>query len=86
VENTEKVYSDLQKHLDKQAVGFPATKSGVELRILKELFSPEQANLALHINYKPQSAREIHNSVKASGISLEKSRACWKRWKETGPS
>ena len=35
----EKVYRDLQKHLDKQAVGFPATKSGVELRILKHLFA-----------------------------------------------
>jgi electron transport complex protein RnfB len=72
MENEDKVYVDLQKHLDKQAVGFPATKSGVELRILKELFTPEQANLALRLNYQPQSAADIFNQVKSTGISLEK--------------
>lgn len=44
--NADKVYVELQQHLDKLAVGFPATKSGVEIRILKELFNPEQASLA----------------------------------------
>jgi electron transport complex protein RnfB len=70
--NTDNVYTELQKHLDKQAVGFPATKSGVEIRILKELFNPEQAKLALHLNYEPQSARDIYNQAKGSGISFEK--------------
>jgi ferredoxin len=72
MENADKVYSDLQQHLDKQAVGFPATKSGVEIRILKHLFNPEQASLALHLTYKPQSASDIFNSAKGSGISVEK--------------
>jgi electron transport complex protein RnfB len=72
MENADNVYKELQQHLDKQAVGFPATKSGVEIRILKELFNPEQAKLALHLNYQPQSARDIFNQVKGSGISLEK--------------
>ena len=68
----DKVYHDLQKHLDKQAVGFPATETGVEIRILKELFNPEEAGLVLHLNYKPQSAAAIHNSTKSSGLSQEK--------------
>ncbi len=68
----EKIYRDLQEHLDKQAVGFPATDSGVEIRILKELFTPEQAELALYLTYKPQSASDIYERVKDSGISLEK--------------
>jgi NAD-dependent dihydropyrimidine dehydrogenase PreA subunit len=72
VEKADSIYTDLQKHLDKQAVGFPATRSGVEIRILKELFTPEQAKLALYINYKPQSAQEIYNQAKGSGISLKK--------------
>jgi Na+-translocating ferredoxin:NAD+ oxidoreductase subunit B len=72
MEKTDKVYTDLQEHLDKQAVGFPATRSGVEIRILKELFNPEQASLALHVNYKPQSACDIFNSQKDSGVTLEK--------------
>jgi Na+-translocating ferredoxin:NAD+ oxidoreductase RNF subunit RnfB len=72
MENADKVYVELQKHLDKQAVGFPATKSGVEIRILKHLFNPEQAGIALHLNYKPQSASQVYNSAKGSGMSLIK--------------
>ena len=78
------VYIELQKHLDKQAVGFPATKSGVEIRILKELFTPEQAGLALHISYQPQSALDIHNQVKDAGISLEKIRSLLKEMERNG--
>jgi electron transport complex protein RnfB len=84
MENVDKAYRDLQKHLDKQAVGFPATKSGVELRILKELFSPEQANLALHITYKPRSARELYNSVKGSGMSLKKVKSLLEEMEKNG--
>jgi NAD-dependent dihydropyrimidine dehydrogenase PreA subunit len=72
MKTAENVYIKLQKHLDKQAVGFPATKSGVEIRILKELFTPEQAGLALYIGFQPQSALDIYNQVKDTGISLEK--------------
>jgi ferredoxin len=69
MENADNVYIELQKHLDKQAVGFPATNSGVEIRILKHFFTPEQASLALHLNYQPQSIEAI---VKSSALSLEK--------------
>ncbi|HEY98507.1 MAG TPA: 4Fe-4S dicluster domain-containing protein [Dehalococcoidia bacterium] len=80
----DKVYRDLQKHLDKQAVGFPATKSGVELRILKHLFSPEQASLALHLNYKPQLALEVFKGVKGSGITLEKVKSLLEEMERNG--
>jgi electron transport complex protein RnfB len=72
MEKTDAVYTELQKHLDKQAVGFPPTKTGVEIRILKHLFTPEQAALALHLNYTPQSAADINKKAKSSGLSLEK--------------
>jgi Na+-translocating ferredoxin:NAD+ oxidoreductase subunit B len=72
MEDTNNVYIELQQHLDKQAVGFPATKSGVEIRILKQLFNPEQASLALYLNYQPQSALDIYNNAKVSGLSSEK--------------
>ena len=72
MENADKVYVNLQKHLDKQAVGFPATKSGVELRILEQLFTPDQASLALNLSYEPKSALDIFNEVKRTGISFDK--------------
>jgi electron transport complex protein RnfB len=39
----EAIYKDLQKHLNKQPVGYPATKSSVEIRLLKRFFNPEEA-------------------------------------------
>jgi len=38
----EQVYRKLQKHLNDQAVGFPATRSGVELKILRHIFDPNE--------------------------------------------
>jgi Na+-translocating ferredoxin:NAD+ oxidoreductase subunit B len=65
------LYRELQKHLDKMPVGFPATSSGVELRLLKSLFTPEQAQIALELDYKFKSLKEIYR-VRNWGISIEK--------------
>jgi len=58
--NREDVYRKLQKHLDNQAVGFPATKSGAEIRLLKHIFSPRQAEIAACLNFKPQGLEAIY--------------------------
>ena len=65
------VYRELQRHLDKMPVGFPATKSGVEIRILKHLFTPEEANIALNLSAVPESLGRIHRRVKKSGVTLQ---------------
>ncbi len=52
MEKNEKVYVDLQRHIDSQAIGFPATKKGAELRILKQIFSPSEAEIAACLTYK----------------------------------
>jgi NAD-dependent dihydropyrimidine dehydrogenase PreA subunit len=46
MEQNDEVYIRLQKHLSNQAVGFPSTKTGVELRILRHIFTPEEAEIA----------------------------------------
>lgn len=66
----EGIYQDLQKHLNKQPVGYPATKSGVEIRLLKRFFNPEEARLAMKLNYKPCSINDIYEVVKESGMSF----------------
>ena len=53
------IYRHLQQHLDKQAVGFPSVKSGADIRLLKRLFSPDEAKLALHLTYKPEPTGAI---------------------------
>ena len=59
----DKVYRQLQRHLDKQAVGFPAARSGADIRFLKRLFTPEEAKLALHLSYRPMPTDEVTRSA-----------------------
>jgi NAD-dependent dihydropyrimidine dehydrogenase PreA subunit len=61
------IFRQLQEHLDRQAVGFPATESGAEIQFLKKLFSPEEARLALHLSYKPTSTGAI---VRAAALEF----------------
>jgi hypothetical protein len=70
--NTEtEIYRDLQKHLDKLPIGYPATESGVEIRILKHLFTPEEARIAVQLSMIPEPISRIHKRVKKTGISIE---------------
>jgi ferredoxin len=58
------IYQKLAHHLDNLPGGFPATQSGVELRILRRLFSPEEAELALHLTLIPEEPRIIAHRAK----------------------
>lgn len=46
---TQDVYERLAAFLDSLPAGFPRTESGVEIRILKRLFTKEEAALACHL-------------------------------------
>ena len=59
----EQVYIKLQKHLDNQAVGFPATESGVEIKILKHIFTPEEAEITSYLSYKLEPLKTIFGKV-----------------------
>ncbi len=52
MEQNKQVYVKLQKHLDNQDVGYPATRSGVEIKILKHIFTPDEAEIACCLSYK----------------------------------
>jgi electron transport complex protein RnfB len=53
------VYEKLAKHLDDLPAGFQKTESGVEIRILRRLFTHEDAELALHLTLIPEEPRVI---------------------------
>ncbi|KPK86683.1 MAG: hypothetical protein AMS27_04400, partial [Bacteroides sp. SM23_62_1] len=53
------VYEKLADYLDSLPAGFPGTESEVELRILKRLFSPDEAALAMHLTLIPESPAVI---------------------------
>jgi electron transport complex protein RnfB len=63
VDSKDQVYANLQKHLDNQAVGFPATRSGVEIKILKHIFTPEEAEITSYLSYKLEPLEAIFDRV-----------------------
>ncbi len=61
---TPDVYRRLQEHLDVMPVGFPATESGVELSILRRLFTEEEAEAALLLSAVPEPLSRIHRRAR----------------------
>ncbi|MFW9788979.1 MAG: 4Fe-4S binding protein [Candidatus Thorarchaeota archaeon] len=72
------IYRRLQEHFDGFPLRFPATESGVEIRLLKHLFTPKEAEIALGLNCgypgvfdTYESLEVIHNRLRHLGYSLE---------------
>ncbi len=49
------VYKLPANKLDRLPNGFPATDSGIELRILRKIFDPDAAEMALKLKPKPET-------------------------------
>jgi len=75
------LYKRLAKHLDDLPGGFPPTETGVEIRILRRLFSPEEATLALHLTLILEEAAAI---ARRAGISGEEAEARLKEMARKG--
>lgn len=58
------IYEKLAKHLDNLPGGFPRTTSGVEIRILRRIFTPEEAKLAVRLALIPEEPRVIARRAK----------------------
>jgi ferredoxin len=61
------IYEKLATHLDSLPAGFPRTVNGVEMRILRRLFTPEDAALAVHLTVIPEQPRVV---ARRAGISI----------------
>ncbi|MCD4674373.1 MAG: 4Fe-4S binding protein, partial [Desulfobacula sp.] len=66
------VYEKLAKHLDNLPASYPATDSGVELRILKHLFTPKEADAAMALTMFPESADVIAEKLGKNESETEK--------------
>jgi H+/Na+-translocating ferredoxin:NAD+ oxidoreductase subunit B len=69
------IYRQLQERLDLFSMGFPATDSGIEIEILKYLFTPEDATLALALTHQIETpeivARRINLTVEKTAEHLD---------------
>lgn len=64
------IYRALQKHLDRMPIGFPRTRSGAGVRLLRHFFSPEEAEVVLAMDFKPRTAGEIQARLGQNGCDL----------------
>ena len=71
---SESVYQRLRERLDQYGVGFPATASGVEIRILRKLFTEAEAeiflDLALALEGSESIAKRTGRDLKLAGDLL----------------
>ncbi len=51
---TRDIYLELRDFLDRLPGGCPATENGVELKLLRKLFSPEEAEMAMRLRLFPE--------------------------------
>jgi NAD-dependent dihydropyrimidine dehydrogenase PreA subunit len=66
---SETPYLKLRRFLDQFPLGFPPTNSGIEIRILKRLFTEEEAEIAVLLTPFPEMATQI---AERSGLDEEK--------------
>jgi Na+-translocating ferredoxin:NAD+ oxidoreductase subunit B len=63
------IYRELQKHLDKMPVSFPATQSGSEIRMLKHFYTPEEARVATALSpLKLEPLERIYRRGRKKGL------------------
>jgi Na+-translocating ferredoxin:NAD+ oxidoreductase subunit B len=53
------IYEDLASFFDELPAGYPRTEGGAEMRILRKLFTPEEAQLCLHLSVLPEPANVV---------------------------
>jgi len=62
----DQVYSKLRERLNTYSFGFPATESGIEITLLKKLFTESDAELFLNLSLKLESVEDIAARVNLS--------------------
>jgi len=65
-------YEKLREFLDLFPIGFRKTQSGVEIEILKRLFTEEEAELATFLTIRPERARSIARRAGKNSAEIEK--------------
>ena len=60
---TDNIFRQLQEKLDQYSMGFPPTKSGIEIKILRYLFSEDNARMFLALSHSLATASSIANNL-----------------------
>jgi len=73
--NDIEIYRKLQEHFDKMPIGFPAVKSGADIRLLKHLFTLEEAKIAMLLKFgwdrDLETLETIYTRAKNTELAIE---------------
>ncbi len=61
--NENAIYRALAKHLDLLPGGFPPSDTGADIRLLRRLFAPEEARMAVHLTIERQDTAGIASKI-----------------------
>ena len=74
-------YQILRKRLDELSTGYPKTESGIEIQILKKLFTEEEADLFVQLTPTLETAEDI---AKRLGREMEQTAQLLNRMSQKG--
>jgi electron transport complex protein RnfB len=67
----DQIYRELQVHLDSGPAGFQASETGADIRLLKNLLTPEEAKIATMLStMKWEPIKVIYKRVRKSGMEI----------------
>ncbi|MBF0230497.1 MAG: 4Fe-4S binding protein [Desulfamplus sp.] len=69
------IYRQLQKHLNTMPIGFPAAKSGADIKLLMSIFTPEEAKIVCALSYKPETLDAIFQRINTNLVSSKEALA-----------
>ncbi len=68
------VFESLRKEIDERMpLGLPGSKEKTEIKILKHLFTTEEAKIALHLSALPEPISKIQPRLKKAGLEIAES-------------
>jgi electron transport complex protein RnfB len=67
----EESYRKLAEHLDRLPDGFAPSDTGAELRLLQRLFTPQEAELAMHLSLDREDTQVIAERAKLPVTEVE---------------
>ncbi|MHA1737304.1 MAG: ATP-binding protein [Candidatus Heimdallarchaeota archaeon] len=69
----DRVYQQLRYEIDtRTTTAFPSSESALEISLLKQIFTPLEAQIAIHLSAMPEGVRRIHRRVRRNGIDISK--------------
>ncbi len=64
------VYEELREQLDQYSIGFPATQSGVEMKILRKLFTEDEAEMYLNLSLMLETPEAIAKRLGRESVAV----------------